>query len=80
MSRGPELPRSLSPGREIDRPWATLPERSCGWRSFRPASGRCASAMPATPELDDHNAALATSQRKLLLSYGLQDLLPKTVG
>jgi hypothetical protein len=36
--------------------------------------------MPAAPELDDNNAALATSQRQLLLSYGLQDLLPKTVG
>ncbi len=37
-------------------------------------------AMPATPAMDDNNAALATSQRQLLLSYGLQDLLPKTVG
>ena len=46
-----------------------------------PASERpLRTAMPATAAMDENNAALASYQRQLLHSYGMQDLLPETVG
>jgi hypothetical protein len=58
---------------DVAREIVRLAELPAGQRPLR-------TAMPATPAMDDNNAALATYQRQLLLSYGLQDLLPKTVG
>ena len=58
---------------DVAREIVRLAELPVGERPLR-------TALPATPAMDDNNAALATSQRQLLVSYGLQDLLPKTVG
>jgi NAD(P)-dependent dehydrogenase (short-subunit alcohol dehydrogenase family) len=64
--------QSRDPG-DVAREIVRLAELPAGERPLR-------TAMPATPAMDENNATLASYQHQPLQSYGLGDLLPKTVG
>jgi NAD(P)-dependent dehydrogenase (short-subunit alcohol dehydrogenase family) len=57
---------------DVAREIVRLAELPVGERPLR-------TAIPATPAMDENNAALASYQRQLMRSYGLEELLPKTV-
>ena len=64
--------QSATEGRDpgdVAREVVRLAELPAGERPLR-------TAMPATPAMDENNAAVAAYQRQLLKSYGLQELLP----